>query len=102
MKIEPERRRVLPDPVRQVPQGLVRLEGDDVGEGRVIGDERRHGTLGHEHELRAGMAPGHRPDERSRQEHIADGAEANEEDAQHAANVSLALPGFASRDYLKL
>jgi hypothetical protein len=83
--------------VRQVPHRLVGLEAHDLCDAGMFADEGSHGPLGDAHQLRVGMAPGQGPDERRGQKDVADRAEADQENAQHAANVSLALPGFASR-----
>ena len=81
----------------EVTDRFIGLEGDDRGEVRVIGDERYHRPLGDVDELRVGVAARQSPDKRRGEEDVADGTEAHQEDAQHAANVSLTLPGFASR-----
>ena len=83
--------------LRQVPHGLVGLEAHDLRDAGMLTDEGGHGPLGDADQLRVGMAPGEGPDERRGQQDVADRAEADQENAQHAANVSLALPGFASR-----
>src|SRR5204862_2549952 len=70
-----------------------RLERHDFPEMRVVGDERRHGALRHEHELGLGVAAGERAHERRGEQDIADGAEPDEEDAQHAAKQVLRCPG---------
>ena len=75
---------------------FVGLERDDLRQMRVVGDEGRHRSLGDIDQLRVGVAAPQRPDERRGEQDVADGAEANEEDAQHAGQCSPALPGFAS------
>jgi len=64
---------------------LAGLERHDVGEMRVVGHQRRHGTLRHVHEPRFRVAAGERADERRGQQDVADGAETDQENAQHVA-----------------
>ena len=85
MQVEPVGRRQCPQPPGQVAQRLIRLERHDFPDVRVVGDERRHGALRHVHELRLGVTAGERAHERRGEQDIADGAEPDEEDAQHAA-----------------
>jgi len=66
-------------------QRLLRLERHDFGDVGVVGDERRHGALRHVHELRLGVAAGERAHERRGEQDVADGAEPDEENAQHVA-----------------
>ena len=89
----PERAEAL----RQVPHRLVGLEAHHLRDAGMFTHERSHGAFGDVDELRVGMAPGDGPDERRSQQDVADRAETDEKNTQHAANVSLALPGFASR-----
>ena len=91
------RGRVCAEAPRQVRERLVGRETHDVGYARMVTHERGHRSFRNENQLRTGMAPGEGPDERRGQQDVADGAEADQEDAQHAGNVSLALPAFASR-----
>ena len=83
--------------LRQVRERFAGREADDGGYARMFTHERSHRSFGDENQLGSGMAPGEGPDERRGQQDVADGAEADQENAQHAGNVSLALPAFASR-----
>jgi len=52
---------------------------------RVVGHQRRHGALRHVHELRFRVSPGEGSHQRRRQQDVADGAEPDEQDAEHVA-----------------
>src|SRR6266568_629301 len=87
MQIEAVRRLRTAEVPGQVRERFVRFERDHLREVRVVGHERRHRALGDVDQLRIGVAAAQHPDERGGEEDVADGAEADEEDAQHAANV---------------
>jgi hypothetical protein len=97
MEVESVRGGERAQPRGQVLHRLVGRETHDFRHVGMLADEGRHRLLGDAYQLRVGMAPGEGPDERGGQQDVANRAEADEENAQHAANVSLALPGFASR-----
>jgi hypothetical protein len=97
VEIEAVGRRERAKSLRQVAYRLVGLETHDFRDPGVFTHEGRHGPLGDVDQLRVGMAPGEGPNERGGQQDVADRAEPDQENAQHAANVSVALPGFASR-----
>jgi len=97
VQVEPVRRPERGEPRRQMAHRLARLQGDDVGEVGVVGDERRHRPLGHEYEARPGVAFAQRTHQRCGEQHVADGAEADEQDRQHAANVRVRCPASPPR-----
>ncbi|PYP59373.1 MAG: PglZ domain-containing protein [Gemmatimonadetes bacterium] len=70
----------------------MRLELDDLVEVRILDHQRRHRALGDEIQLGVGMAPVQCAHEGSGEEDIADGAEPDAQDAQHAANVVARCP----------
>ncbi len=72
-------------PTGEVADRLARLERHDVGQVGVVGHERRHGALRHVHEPRLRVTTGERAHERRGQQDVADGAESDQENAQHAA-----------------
>src|SRR6266850_4795088 len=92
VQVEPVRRPERAQPAREVGDPLVRLELDDPVEVRILDQQRRQGALGDEIQLRVGMTPVQRAHERSGEEDVADGAEPDAQDAQHAANVVLRCP----------
>ena len=96
MQVQPVRRPEAPQPPGEMADRLAGLEGNDLGEVRVVGDERGHRALRHVDQLRLGVAPGERPHQGGGEQDVADGAEAHHEDAQHGAKATAALPRFAS------
>src|SRR5204862_3973185 len=79
VQVESVRRGERAQPAGEVTHRLPWLERHDLREVRVVGHERRHGTLGYVHELGLWMAAGERAHERRGQEDVADGAEADQE-----------------------
>src|SRR5207237_4198383 len=65
---------------------------DHAREMRVLDHERRHRALGHEIQFRFGIAAPQRAHEWSGEEDVADGAEPDAQNAQHAANVVARCP----------
>src|SRR6266550_4626927 len=92
VQVEPVRRPEGPQPAGEVGDSLLRLELDDPVQIRVFDDQRRHRPLGDEIQLGVGMAPVQRAHEGSGEENVADGAEPDAQDAQHAANVLARCP----------
>ena len=85
VQVEAVRRCEGAQPAGEETDRLARLERHDLGEMRVVGHERRHGALRHVHELRLRVATGERSHKRRSQQDVADGAEADQENAQHVA-----------------
>jgi len=85
MQVEAMRRCEGAQPAGEETDRLAGLERHDLGEVRVVGHERRHGAFGHVHELRLRVTAGERAHERRGQQDVADGAEADQENAQHVA-----------------
>ena len=69
-----------PDPRRDGRQRVARLEGDDLIHIRVVIDQRGMYPLRQHRNPAAGMTAPEGSEERSHQEHVADRAEANDED----------------------
>src|SRR6266550_2772482 len=92
VQIQPMRGPECPQPAREVGDSLLGAELDDAGQMRILDDERRHRPLGDEIQLGVGMAPVQRAHEGSGEEDVADGAEPDAQDAQHAANVLARCP----------
>ncbi len=69
-----------PDPRGDGRQGVARFEGDDLIRIRVVIDQRGMNSLRQHRNPAAGMAAPEGSEERSHQEHVADRAEANDED----------------------
>ena len=80
------------EPPGEVTQRLAGLEGHDAREIGVVGDERGHGPLGDVDQLGLGVAAAEGAHERRRQQDVPDGAEAHQQNGQHAANVSARCP----------
>src|SRR5205823_437468 len=72
-------------PTGELTDRFAGLERHDLGEVRVVGHERRHGAFGHVDEPRLRVAAGERAHERRGQQDVADGAETDQENAQHVA-----------------
>jgi len=85
VQVEAVRRCEGAQPARQVAHRLTGLERHDVGEVGVVGHERRHGALRHVHELRLRVTTGERAHQWRGQQDVADGAETDQENAQHVA-----------------
>ena len=87
MQVEHEVVPVTPEPAaeREVvpdapPAAGARCE-DDVVQCRVVTDDRRRGRLDEIGQVRIGPGPTERPDDRRGEDHIADQAQPNEQDA---------------------
>src|SRR5881396_1856540 len=79
-------------PPREIRDALMRRELDHLREMGILDHERRHHLLGHEIQLGVGMAPVQRAHEGSGEEDVADGAEPDAHNTQHAANVVARCP----------
>src|SRR6185295_1944169 len=77
---------------REVGDALILAERDHAGEMGVLDHEPCHSSLRDEIQLGFGMAPVQRAHEGSGEEDVADGAESDAQDAQHAANVVARCP----------
>ena len=87
MQVEPARGSQGVEPPRQRPDPFAGLERHDVRQVGIVGDERGHRPLGDEDEPRVRVARPQHSHEGGGQQDVADGAEANEEDARHAKKV---------------
>src|SRR6185295_10388728 len=77
---------------REVGDALILAERDHAGEMGVLDHEPCHSSLRDEIQLGFGMAPVQRAHEGSGEKNVADGAESDAQDAQHAANVVARCP----------
>ena len=90
VQVETVRGPERPQPAGEVADRLVRLQAHHVVDVRVVRDEGDHGLLRDVDDPRLGVPAPQRAGEGRGEQDVADGAEAHEQDAQHAANSSLA------------